>query len=415
MEKIRKEIIQEHPDIAASEIKKISRSFQKPDIRIDKDFKKQLSRRISEKIQDTTIQQEQTLDAQLPFSLKRRYGLTGFVTAFCAFLFMFILAFLGDLFSNQLPASYKYTTMDSSAFGTFGALSQESLVSGKIAPANAAVLFAETEENMDTFQEVPSYRYLFTLASFPKIGSELPVYKVDGSLLDTGSASRIASSLHLGDFSFKNIQNLELEELSFREEEGYRFSLRLSQGILSFYKDQISQSLDEESFTLPSERSLRKSLSTQLKSFGISFKDYGDPVFSSGYLPHLVSVFYPFLIDGYPVYTPNGSSIGVQLLYDGLQEEIISLYELDIAAYQVSSYPVKMSQNILDALVQGGDTYTQGKLHPYSVDILVGKPFLFYLQHFDQAEVYYLPAVGAEVNTSIENYSGPDFVYTLLV
>lgn len=94
MEKIRKEIIQEHPDIAASEIKKISRSFQKPDIRIDKDFKKQLSRRISEKIQDTTIQQEQTLDAQLPFSLKRRYGLTGFVTAFCAFLFMFILAFL---------------------------------------------------------------------------------------------------------------------------------------------------------------------------------------------------------------------------------------------------------------------------------------------------------------------------------
>ncbi|MDR0859703.1 MAG: hypothetical protein LBO09_01615 [Candidatus Peribacteria bacterium] len=74
-----------------------------------------MKRRVNKKIQDKEQQQVNTVLEGLPSAIKWRFRVTGFVTAMCVFLFVFILSFLTDFFGDQIATPSKYSQVETLA------------------------------------------------------------------------------------------------------------------------------------------------------------------------------------------------------------------------------------------------------------------------------------------------------------
>jgi hypothetical protein len=71
-----------------------------------------MKRKLNKKIQEKKDAQQREILKQIPSFAKWRFRFTGFVTAICAFVFVFILSFFTDFFSYKISIPSKYTKVE---------------------------------------------------------------------------------------------------------------------------------------------------------------------------------------------------------------------------------------------------------------------------------------------------------------
>jgi hypothetical protein len=113
MNNLYNEIFQEHHDVDSKQLKKFLENFKKPTVQYDTSFKISLNKKLSKKIQEKKEVNDNQILSTVPAFAKWRYRMTGFVTAMCVFLFVFILSFFSDFFGNQIFIPHKYTEIES--------------------------------------------------------------------------------------------------------------------------------------------------------------------------------------------------------------------------------------------------------------------------------------------------------------
>ena len=116
MSDLYKDLLGEFQDVDAKLLRKFLGSFEQPKIAVDKIFKKHLAKKIAKAIAEKTSAAQEQVIATVPNFVKWRYRLVGFVTAMCAFLFVFILSFFSDFFSNQIYIPARYQRLPDQAF-----------------------------------------------------------------------------------------------------------------------------------------------------------------------------------------------------------------------------------------------------------------------------------------------------------
>ena len=90
----------------------------------------------------------------------------------------------------------------------------------------------------------------------------------------------------------------------------------------------------------------------------------------------------------------------------------IEIYNLDLAQYQKSQYPIIDQETVKETLIAWGDFYHEGMKTPYSIGINVSAPKLVYLENKN----YYVPALQFLVDTSKTSLQKqPKVLYVQLV
>lgn len=100
------------PEIQAKQLQGFLKQFKKPDVHPSRTFSDQLKRKINKKMKAKKESDQREILVQVPSFAKWRFRLTGFVTAICAFLFVFILSFLTDFFGEQIFVPTKFTQVE---------------------------------------------------------------------------------------------------------------------------------------------------------------------------------------------------------------------------------------------------------------------------------------------------------------
>jgi hypothetical protein len=172
---IYKQLIQDEQDIDAKCLQGFLKDFKKPEILPSKIFKDKMKRRLTKKIQNRQEMQEQKILAEIPSFAKWRFRLSGFVTAVCSFLFLFVLSFFTDFFSNQLFIPSKYVEVKYFDI-------QEEIVEMNATMGGNGRMMALADVAFDRIEHVDTYAY--NGRRYPRISAEMPVYKLLGTLMN---------------------------------------------------------------------------------------------------------------------------------------------------------------------------------------------------------------------------------------
>jgi hypothetical protein len=177
MEHLYKDILQDTPDLDEKLLQRFLKQFKKPNVQANRTFRDTLKRKLNKKIQEKKEAQERKVLAGIPSFAKRRFRLTGFATAVCAFLFIFVLSFFTDFFSNKLFIPSKYIQKDT-AFEiqtTNPTTSNQAKQQAKV--ANNGIMTMEIATETLSTADQQDGGYLYDGKKYPKVAGEMPVYK----------------------------------------------------------------------------------------------------------------------------------------------------------------------------------------------------------------------------------------------
>ncbi|MDR0282617.1 MAG: hypothetical protein LBI53_04930 [Candidatus Peribacteria bacterium] len=164
------QIMEEHPDVDKKDLSRFLKSFTSPDIEINSDFSSSLKRKLFHIIRQEDENNYLEQLKLIPFKVKFRYHLGGFAVAMFAFLFVFVVVFFTDFFSNQLLVPSKYVEVESIKIekgeGVKGA--DEDGVAIRTMFADAVLLMNNTQEEES---------YLYDGKKYPKVATEMPIYR----------------------------------------------------------------------------------------------------------------------------------------------------------------------------------------------------------------------------------------------
>lgn len=382
MNNLYNEIFQEHHDVDSKQLKKFLENFKKPTVQYDTSFKISLNKKLSKKIQEKKEVNDNQILSTVPAFAKWRYRMTGFVTAMCVFLFVFILSFFSDFFGNQIFIPHKYTEIESFWLEGNHEKSKNDWVSNSQAPKNRMMEELVFTEALWSDAEEWEKGYLYDGKKYPKVGAEMPVYRNAGVLVNEVWLRNVLWGLKFGDFSLKAFPDASLSSLQFVGSGGlYTISINPSIGEVSLYEKDSFGGDDTLVEKKLSEKELNKRIEKKLKTWGISLKGYDSPRYSwldeSVYVNwNIVEVFYPFLLNGFPVWDINFRQVGVRGTYN-IQFDALTLYGIDIAKYEYVPYPTFSKDEVLSDFTVG-----MKKLNA---------PEIVYLEKYYDDEVFYIP------------------------
>ncbi|MDR2540471.1 MAG: hypothetical protein LBD11_01490 [Candidatus Peribacteria bacterium] len=374
-----------------------------------------MKRRVNKKIQEKEQQQVNTVLEGLPNAIKWRFRLAGFVTAVCAFLFVFILSFLTDFFGGQISTPSKYTQVE-----TLKAQDTSFVEEEGIGAESGIVKFGEYTKALfpTAFRNIekPSepYRFLYDGKNYPKLAKELPVYKCAGVLMNEETVAKNIGNLKFGNISLKTFPDMTVESIVLQAKDGSPYSLyvdtvegsiALSNSVLYEFDDSLGDSKPE--VKMYAYKDLSKKIEKKLKTFGISLVGYGKLQIETSSEDGLVEILFPSLFNGYPVWNPQiDQQLGVKGFYNPETDQI-SLFGIDISSYEFANYPTRGQEEILAQLPTGGDYFDGGSLSEYAVGVKLNVPEVVYVAKWVEKEKFFVPALRftvsgtgiAEVNT----------------
>lgn len=412
MNNLYNDIFQEHNDIDPKQLKSFLKFFKKPSVKYDKSFKISLDKKLSKKIQEKKETSNNQILNTVPTFVKWRYRMTGFVTAICAFLFIFILSFFSDFFGNELDIPHTYTYLDQEAFSLSNTSLSESDVSLDFSEdvsldslssfkttLSSPLLTLGTQESGATSQDF--YRFLYDWKKYPKISSSLPVYKRWDVLLSKTTLSSTLSTLKFWNLSLKKFPDLTFSTLQLvsQEDEWYRLFVDVQDARYSIYDSQILAEIDSWTF---SEKEIKKMIEKKMKSLGISLEGYGSLEIKSSH-DGTYQLFYPQMLNGSLIYDPlynEDTPLGIEWTYTPATDQL-SLMRVDIAGYEVSHYPTISKEEVMEKIVTGGDFFTGGSRSEYAIGIKTSTPELVYLLSTIGGGQYYIPALRFTIDSSL--------------
>lgn len=212
--------------------------------------------------------------------------------------------------------------------------------------------------------------------------------------------------------------------------EPFNITIDFADGSLSLYKEYDytkrpeSNCQDEACFNryrikesdIPSDSTLIGTANAFLKKYGIDTSNYGEPIIedqwkfwlermedrSSYYFPETMTVIYPFMVDGLPVYEEYGQVAGMNVNIDIRRKEVSGLYNLQVRNFQSSEYDAITDAEKVAALVKSGGVGTWSD--PYAQKTYtgtLGDPKRVYVRHWkwngNSSEEFYIPALAFPV------------------
>lgn len=187
----------------------------------------------------------------------------------------------------------------------------------------------------------------------------------------TGISKGFAENL----INWSAFNNLRVSNINLQQPNGYAISIDYNEGALSIFKEW--QTMDRASEPcigskclnqMPADEEVIRVAQNFVSQFGLDMSQYGQPVVlddwrqwyersedkSTFYFPDQVSVVYPFLIDGKPVYEEHGSPFGVNIGVNIRTKEATSLYNYYLQQYEQSAYdPLTNEDKAREALSKG--------------------------------------------------------------
>lgn len=192
MEDVSKQIIQEEQEVNAKWLQRFLKEFKKPDLSPSPVFRERMEKRLHKKMREKQEEQEQLILLGIPNFVKWRFRLAGFATAVCAFLFLFVLSFFTDIFSDQLFVSSKYVQKDAkfeiqvleTAAVEKAIMAESALESPAAGGAMMRTVFSDAILLDTSALQAEEVGYLYDGKKYPKVPAEMPVYKFAGSLVN---------------------------------------------------------------------------------------------------------------------------------------------------------------------------------------------------------------------------------------
>lgn len=283
--------------------------------------------------------------------------------------------------------------------------------------------------------EITQYRYVVD-GALPELSDSVEVLKRE-KRISSVALSSLSSFLNLGIADLSSFGDARLDNVSFVQDKpkGYAVSLNMTEGMVSVsqywqrwphpdaecrddacmerYRIQLSQ--------LPSEEETIRIAEAFAKKLGIDLTAYGAPAVDmqwkreydkmpdkkNAWVPDVLRVLWPQLVDGKPAYEEYGGKTGVSIGVSVREKEATDVWGLQNQSYLKSAYAgVTDTATVTHYL----DTFEKfpGDLPPQAkakiVDVTLGAPEMGYMRVFqpkgDVSEELLVPALVFPVKAS---------------
>ncbi len=430
----------------------------KPETTFDQQFAKKLRTQLLQQQKSTT-----NLMPTSPFLFQRLAYVTigGLLTLIVAVPLTYQLAQPGTTLESLVSSPNtepKFRELTSNAFGTLSlesttsALSDESTRSAvapgtNTVPAGAGGGSGVTSEDADkqaaglSIDPYPGsniyYHYTYNGEDIDLSTISDTVYRRNGGIALGGRGSDLTGAkvgpVDLGAFSGLSLQSFSLKQGDkngysvYVDPENGSLSINGNEGLWGYTKEYIPFTEGE---VLPDEE-LLSIASDFLNRFRIDTSGFGEPsVDNRGlvyaltqpanlrYIPEVVNVTYPLLLDGQAVYSSDGSAYGMTLMINMRTKAVGNAYMNIGEAYDRSTYELERSaETVLAYAAQGGIYHYEQPADATVVEIELGTPQLILMSHYNYTgstvENLFVPALSFPITKNSD--TNPVYQTTITV
>ncbi len=355
-----------------------------------------------------------------------------------------------------LSGKYAVTDVEANSFGSLSNLNAVSAEGGRGAGGDNATASAGAETAPSTtnlgyggggpgygggdskliapYPET-SYVFKYTGGNLPSLATEQSVFKRNKGTF-TNPTGSILGAIKLGLFNLQKLTSPNIENLSISEdrEKGYTANINFIEGSVSLYENWRTWRLPERECRddacynryrmkpadMPSDDTVIATANQFLADYSIPASNYGLPIVqnywrqeyeratdkSTVYIPDIVNVVYPFLVDGKTVFDEGGSPAGLNVSVNVRHNIVSSVYEVTTQQYSKSSYAGFTDEAAILALAEKGGFRNYYGIYPADakakkVTVELGTPvvgmmrFWQYTQtdFYGTSEELYVPAL----------------------
>jgi hypothetical protein len=381
------------------EIKKTIKELlkSKPDIKIDQKFVSELREKIIRKVEELQRQPQKKsfLFWRVFFGAKFSYAVSG---ALIFILFVGIFVYLTNfgnvpgLSQGTFPRTLEKTSLGSNAFGSLKSESQDATASeekgtggfgggGGISVSNAA--------QYDSARAIAPYyppKYVYKGEEIELKEDTVEVLRRKNKLEYTRSFSGLLESFGFGLADLTGFDNTRVQTINLVQEKdfGYSIFINMDEGTISIdaywpkWPHTQNRCIDERcamenSLNLsdvPSDEEMISIAKNFISEHRINLSNYGEPEIEKSwnqtyyaqptetsqiYVPDIITVKYPLLINGKFVYEQGGSKQGIGIGINIREKRVSGVYNLSVQEYESSLYAAETDfAKILKVTEKGG-------------------------------------------------------------
>ncbi len=292
-----------------------------------------------------------------------------------------------------------------------------------------------------------SYRYIYKGEPIKLTDSEVNVYRREKGL-SSSAAGQFIKQLKFGLLDLSKFNNVDVDSINLMEkrEYGYNVMVNFREGIISVSENwelwptpdkqcqtpECYESLRLKPADFPADEEIISLANKFLKDYGISTQNYGQPQVtnywrrelamatdpSQVYIPDVVTVVYPLILNGQPVFDEGGSPSGLVVNVNIRVKKASGIQELAVQKYQSSAYAAETDVSRILKLAENGGFrpiyYASAEdAGAKTEDVELGTPTkslvrIWQYKNGSSAEVYVpalvFPVISAPKNTSAGSY-----------
>lgn len=396
----------------------------KPDTTFDQQFAKKLRAKLLQSQKTTT-----NLMPTSPFVFQRLayVAIGGLLTLVVAVPLTYQLSQPGVTLESLVSSPNtepKFRELSGNAFGTLSLESTTTALGGDESTRSAVIPGANpvaaigaggggvTSEDADkqasmVIDPYPGaniyYRYTYNGEELDLSTISDTVYRRNGGISLDGRGGDLANvkvgPVDLGAFSGLSLQSFSLKQADkngysvYVDPENGSLSINGNEGLWAYTREYVPFTEGE---VLPDEE-LISIANGFLSQFRIDTSGFGEPMVDNRglvyaltqpanirYIPDVVNVTYPLMLDGQPVYSGDGSAYGMTLMVNMRTKAVANAYMNLGEAYDRSTYELERNaETVLAYAAQGGIYSYEQPADATVVDIELGTPKLILMSHYN--------------------------------
>lgn len=236
-------------------------------------------------------------------------------------------------------------------------------------------------KGMDTGEMYPypgpvNYIFKYKGDALPVLGEYQDVFRRKIPAQDPSLWSRLTQALPIGLLDLTKLQNTKISTFSLIEDRdyGYNTDVDMNNGTATMYQNYnrwpqtgFTEIMDKKD--VPGDAEVIKIAQSFLDQYGISIEGYGLPKVDNSwmvyyerstedkmaYLPQVLSVTYPLLIDGREVSHEYGGPDGLRVDVDVRLKRVSGVYDISTRQFERSLYPGEQdTKRLIEIAEQGG-------------------------------------------------------------
>jgi hypothetical protein len=255
------------------------------------------------------------------------------------------------------------------------------------------------------------------------------VYRKNGGL-DLGNLGRDLTRSDLGAVDLGNFNGLNVQTFSVKQSDknGYsvyvdaengQISINGNEGLWGYSTGEYVPLTESEVMSNPD---LISTADKFLTDYGVDTTGFGSPVVDDRslvyaltqpadlrYLPEVMSVTYPLMLEGQPAYTSDGSAFGIYVSIN-MRNKMVTGVSLNLASsYDKSSYELERdAATILKLASHGGIYYYPMEGATDTIEIELGTPEVILINHYtyngSTSESLFIPALSFPIIKNDDTY-----------